>query len=62
VGDSIKVVYNRDRPSINFWQTAFIGMEAGVFGSVFAAGLVILCILSLYRYVRWRFGAPNRME
>ena len=54
-GDSIKVVYDRDSPSTNFWQTALIGMEAGVFGSVFAAGLVVpWCILSLYRYVRWR--------
>jgi hypothetical protein len=54
-GDSIKVVYDRDSPSTNFWQAALIGMEAGVFGSVFAAGLVIpWCIFSLYRYVRWR--------
>lgn len=54
-GDSIEIVYDRDSPSTNFWQTALTGMEAGVFGIVFAAGLVILwCILSLYRYVRWR--------
>ena len=54
-GDGIKVVYDRDSPSTNVWQTALIGMEAGVFGSVFAVGLIIpWCILSLYRYARWR--------
>jgi hypothetical protein len=54
-GDIINVVYDRDSPSTNFWQTALVDMEAGVFGSVFAAGLVLpWCILSLYRYVRWR--------
>ena len=53
-GDSIKVVYDRDSPSTNFWQTALIGMEAGVFGSVLAASFVIpWCLLSLYRYARW---------
>jgi hypothetical protein len=55
VGDSIKVVYDRDSPSNNYWQTALIRMEARVFAAVFVAGLVIpWCILSLYRYLRWR--------
>lgn len=53
-GGSIEVVHDRYSPSTSAWRTALHGMEAGVYGSLFAAGLFIpWCILSLYRYARW---------
>ena len=54
-GDSIEIVHDPRRPSINGWRTALEGLKAGVY-SVFFVAILFLpwCVLWLYRYARWR--------